>query len=166
MNTEATPEAEMLANQLQKWVSRGQVRNVRLRPAYAHPAIPLGQIAIAEVISRNGDSAFFAETGFVLPGRGFIPYDHVKSAAMPARTGARGGSRRDEFDHVQFGLQDGSSTLLTSIEQAVFPLLTFFEWLIGQREARGSAPAAALPTPEAPTASPRPRPRPRLPKPH
>lgn len=88
---------------------------MRLRPADAHPAIPLGQIAIAEIINRNGDRTFFAETGFVLPGRGFIPYDDVKSATMPARCGNRSGSKRNEFDHVQFVLRDGSSTILTSI---------------------------------------------------
>jgi hypothetical protein len=159
MSTEISAEAQMLEGQLQKWVSRGQVANVRLRPAYAHPAIPLGQIAVAEIVNGSGDSAFFAETGFVLPGRGFIPYDQVKSAAMPPRAGSRGGAKREDFDHVQFVLCDGSSTLLTGIEQAVFPLLTFFEWLAERRQAQVSPPAATPALPDPPPEPPRPRPR-------
>jgi hypothetical protein len=41
--------------------------------------------------------------------------------------------KREDYDHIELALRDGSSVTLTDVEQAVFPLLHFFEWAIGRR---------------------------------
>jgi hypothetical protein len=45
----------------------------------------------------------------------------------------RGRRKREDYDHIELALRDGSSVALTDVGQAVFPLLHFFEWAIGRR---------------------------------
>jgi len=129
--------AEMVEGQLRKWMTHGNVQNVRLRPSASHFSLPLGEVPAAEVVNRSGQSVFFGETGFALPGRGFIPYDDIASATWISRSADRLARKKEDFDHIEFSLQDGSCAALTDVDQAVFPLLTFFEWLIERRKSAG-----------------------------
>ena len=91
---------------------------------------------IAEVIDRSGQVLLFTGSGFTLPGRGFIRYDDIMAAewisSEPFAVGAR--RKREDFDHIEFQLGDGSSVTLMDVEQAAFPLLHFFEWMIRRRK--------------------------------
>ena len=97
--------------------------------------MPKGQTVVAEVVDRTGQGLFFTGSGFTLPGHGFVNYDDIKEASwMSAKGGlVTPGRKREEFDHLEFSLQDGSSVMLTDVDQAVFPLLHFFEWLSNRR---------------------------------
>ena len=93
---------------------------------------------IAEVIDRSGQGVFFTGSGFTLPGRGFISYDEVVSATWISTRPDRPTRKREDFDHIEFSLRDGSSVTLTDVDQAAFPLLRFFEWMIERRKHAGS----------------------------
>ncbi len=126
--------AEMVETQLRKWMTHGHVENVRLRPSASHFSLPAGEVPVAEVINRSGQSVFFGERGFALPGRGFILYEDVESATWISRSADRFARKNEDFDHIEFALRDGSCATLTDVDQAVFPLLTFFEWLVEKRK--------------------------------
>ena len=134
MRTLAISNADMMEIQLRKWMARGRVHNVTLKPAYSHPSVPPGETIVAEVIARGGHGVFFTSNGFTLPVRGFIPYGEIVSAAWISTRPDRFARKREDFDHIEFSLRDGSSVTLTDVEQAVFPLLRFFQWMIGNRK--------------------------------
>jgi hypothetical protein len=129
--------AEMIEGQLRKWMNHGNVHNVRLRPSASHFSLPPGEVPVAEIVNRNGQSIFFGEMGFALPGRRYIAYDEIESATWISRSADRLARKNEDFDHIEFSLRDGSCATLTDVDQAVFPLLTCFEWLIEQRKAAG-----------------------------
>jgi hypothetical protein len=129
--------AEVVESQLRKWMMHGNVQNVRLRPSASHFSLPPGEVPVAEVINRSGQSLFFGEAGFALPGRGYILYQDIESATWISRSADRFARKKEDFDHIEFSLQDGSCATLTDVDQAVFPLLTFFEWLVEKRKSAG-----------------------------
>ena len=130
------PNADMLEIQLRKWMSKRHVHNVKLSPTCSHPALPDGETVIAEIIDRSGHGLFFTGSGFTLPGRGFIHYDDILTAEWISSEpfAVKAARKREHFDHIQFSLHDGSSVTLTDVEQAVFPLLHFFLWMIRRRK--------------------------------
>jgi len=38
--------------------------------------------------------------------------------------------KQQDFDHIELSFRDGSSTTLADMDQAAFPLLRFFEWMV------------------------------------
>jgi len=60
-------DADMVEIQLRKWIGRGHVHNVTLRPTYSNPSIPAGETVVAEVTDRAGRGVFFTSSGFTLP---------------------------------------------------------------------------------------------------
>jgi hypothetical protein len=139
MSAPAISAADMVEIQLRKWIGKRSVHNVKLSPTYSHPTVPAGETLIAEVIDRSGQGLFFTGNGFTIPGHGFIHYDDITAAEWISSEpfGVRAKRKRDDFDHIEFALRDGSSVTLTNVEQAVFPLLRFFEWLIERRKHAG-----------------------------
>jgi hypothetical protein len=125
----------MVEIQLRKWIGKRRVHNVTLSPTYSHPSVPAGETVIAEVVDRSGQGLFFTGSGFTLPGHGFIRYDDIMAAewisSEPFAVRAR--RKREDYDHIELSLRDGSSLTVTDVEQAVFPLLHFFEWMVGKR---------------------------------
>jgi hypothetical protein len=136
MSTPSISNADMVEIQLRKWIGKRHVHNVNLSPAYSHPSVPKGETVIAEVIDRAGKGVFFAGNGFTLPGHGFIHYDDIAAAEWISSKpfGIMAKRKREDFDHIEFALLDGSSVTLTDVEQAVFPLLSFFKWMIERRK--------------------------------
>ena len=122
----------MVEIQLRKWIGKRHVHNVKLSPAYPHPSVPVGETVIAEVVDRTGQGLFFTNSGFTLPGQGFIRYDDIKTAEWISSKpfGVRVKRKCEDFDHIEFALRNGSTVTLTDVEQAVFPLLRFFEWML------------------------------------
>ena len=139
MSAPAISDADMIEIQLRKWIRKRHVHNVKLRPTYSHPSVPAGEVVIAEVIDRSGQGLFFTGTGFTLPGHGFIRYDDIVAAEWISSEpfGVRAKRKREDYDHIEFSLHDGSSVTLTDVEQAVFPLLRFFGWMIERRRNAG-----------------------------
>jgi hypothetical protein len=137
MSTPAISNADMVEIQLRKWMARGYVLNATLRPTYSHPFVPAGDTVVAEIIDRAGQGVFFTTNGFTLPGRGFIPYADIVAADWISTRPDRLRRKREDFDHIELSLRDGSSVTLTDIEQAVFPLLRFFQWMIRRRKHAG-----------------------------
>jgi hypothetical protein len=139
MSTPAISNADMIGIQLRKWIGKRRVQNVTLSPAYSHPSVPAGETVIAEVVDRRGQGLFFTGSGFTLPGRGFIRYDDITGAewisSEPFPVKAR--RKREDYDHIELSLHDGTSLKLTDLEQAVFPLLHFFQWMTGRRKHDG-----------------------------
>ncbi len=129
--------SDMVEIQLRKWMARRHVQNVTLKPKYSHPSIPAGEAIIAEVVDRAGLGVFFTTSGFTLPSHGFIRYDDVMSAAWISTRPDRFRRKREDFDHIELGLRDGSSATLTDLDQAAFPLLRFFEWMTERRKHEG-----------------------------
>jgi hypothetical protein len=120
----------MVEIQLRKWIGRGHVHNVKLRPTYSHSSVPAGETVVAEVVDRAGRGLFFTGSGFTLPERGFIRYAEVKTATWISSQPDRLARKREDFDHIELSLCDGSSVELTDMDQAAFPLLRFFEWTV------------------------------------
>ena len=137
MSAPVIAEAEMVEIQLRKWMTRGEIHNVRLRPICSHPSIPADEIVVAEIIDRAGQGIFFTGSGFTLPDRGFVRYKDVESATWISTRPDRLSRKSEDFDHIELSFRDGSSVTLTDIEQAVFPLLRFFEWMIQKRKHAG-----------------------------
>jgi hypothetical protein len=139
MSAPVISKAEMVEIQLRKWIGKGRVHNVKLGPTYSHPSVPVGETVIAEVLDRSGQGLFFTGSGFTIPGHGFIHYDAIKAAEWISSEpfGVRAKRKREDFDHIVFALRDGSSVTLTDIEQAVFPLLHFFQWMIRRKKHAG-----------------------------
>ena len=121
---------EMVEIQLRKWMTRGHLHNVILKPKRSHPSVPQDETIIAEVIDQSGKSLFFTVNGFTLPGKGFICYREIKAVKWISFKPDRFRRKAEDFDHIEFLLLDGSQVALTDVEQAVFPLLKFFEWLL------------------------------------
>jgi hypothetical protein len=137
VSTPAISNADMVAIQLRKWMARGHVYNVTLRPTYSHPSVPAGETPVAEVVDLSAQGVFFTGSGFTLPGHGFIRYDEIMSATWIS-TRPQGQARKaEDYDHIEFSLRDGSSATLTDVEQAVFPLLRFFRWMLERRKHAG-----------------------------
>jgi len=136
MNALPITNADMIEIQLRKWIAKRHLQHVKLSPTYSHPALPVGEAAIAEVIDRSGQGLFFTGNGFTLPGRGFIYYDDIVEAEWISSEpfAARAARKRDHYDHIVFSLRNGSSATLKDVEQAVFPLLHFFKWMINKRD--------------------------------
>lgn len=136
MSTPAISIPDMLGIQLRKWIGKRHLANVKLSPSYSHPSVPAGQVVIAEVIDRSAQGLFFTGTGFTLPGRGFICYDEIVATEWISSKplGVRARRKREDFDHIELALRDGSSVTLADVECAVFPLLYFFEWIIKRRQ--------------------------------
>ena len=132
MSAPAISNADMVEIQLRKWIGKRHVHNVNLSPTPSHPSVPPGETVIAEVVDRSGQGLFFTGSGFTLPGHGFIHYDDITAAEWISSEpfGVRAKRKREDFDHIEFALSDGSSVTLTDVQQAVFPLLRFFEWMI------------------------------------
>ncbi len=139
MSAPVISNADMVAIQLRKWIRKARIHNVTLSPAYSHPSVPAGEKVIAEVVDRGGQGLFFTGSGFTLPGRGFIRYDDIMAAEWISSEplAARARRKREDFDHIEFQLRDGSSLTLMDVEQAAFPLLHFFEWMIRRRKYAG-----------------------------
>ena len=127
----------MVEIQLRKWIGRGHVHNVTLKPAYSHPSVPAGETVVAEVIDRAGQGVFFTGSGFTLPGRGFVRYDDVQSATWLSVGPNKLARKREDFDHIELSFRDGSSATLADMDQSVFPLLRFFEWVVERRKHTG-----------------------------
>jgi hypothetical protein len=129
----------MVEIQLRKWIGKRRVHNITLRPGYSHPSVPAGETVIAEVIDRSGQGLFFTSSGFTLPGQGFIHYSDITAAKWISSEPfpARARRKQEDFDHIEFALRNGSSVTLTDVEQAVFPLLHFFKWMIERRKHAG-----------------------------
>ncbi len=136
MNAPAISNADMVEIQLRKWIGKRRVHNVTLSPAYSHPSVPAGERVIAEVIDRSGQGLFFTGSGFTLPGHSFIRYDDITAAEWISSEpiAVRAKRKREDFDHIEFSLRDGSSVTLADVEQAAFPLLHSFEWMIERRK--------------------------------
>jgi hypothetical protein len=81
----------------------------------------------------------FTSSGFTLPGQGFIHYSDITAAKWISSEPfpARARRKQEDFDHIEFALRNGSSVTLTDVEQAVFPLLHFFKWMIERRKHAG-----------------------------
>ena len=122
----------MVEIQLRKWTKRAELHNVTLNPKYSNDLLPQGEIPVAEVIDRSGCSLFFSRTGFTLPGRGFIRYDDVKAAAWISFKPDRFKHKQQDHDHIELRLRDGLQITLADLDQAAFPLLKFFEWMVGR----------------------------------
>ena len=135
MSAPTISNADMLEIKLRRWIGKRHVSNVKLSPSYSHPSVPAGETVIAEVIDRSAQGLFFAGNGFTLPGHGFIRYDDIMAAEWISSEpfGVRSKRKREDYDHIEFLLRDGSSVKLTDVEQAVFPLLRFLGWVIERR---------------------------------
>jgi len=129
----------MVEIQLRKWICKRNIHNVKLSPTCSHPSVPAGETVIAEIVDRSGQGLFFTGSGFTLPGHGFIPYEDITAADWISFEpfGVKAKRKREDFDHIEFALRDGSSVTLTDVEKAVFPLLRFFEWMIERRKHAG-----------------------------
>lgn len=136
MSAPSVTNADMLEIQLRKWIGKRHVHNVNLNPACSVSSVPEGEKVIAEVIDRSGQGLFFTGNGFVLPGHGFIHYDNITAAEWISSESfeVRAKRKREHFDHIEFAFRDGSSATLSDVQQAVFPLLHFFEWMILKRK--------------------------------
>jgi len=124
----------MVEIQLQKWMTRDHLHNVILKSKCSHPSLPKDESSVAEVVDRNGHSYFFTNNGFILPGRGFVSYRDIKAIEWISFKPDRFKRKAEDFDHIEFLFFDGSQAALTDVEQAVFPLLKFFEWMLEQRK--------------------------------
>jgi hypothetical protein len=80
---------------------------------------------------------FFTGSGFTLPGRGFIRYDDVQSATWISTRPDRFARKQEDYDHIELSFRDGLSATLADLEQAAFPLLRFFEWMLERRRNAG-----------------------------
>jgi hypothetical protein len=136
MSTPVITAADMIGIQLRKWVARGHVHNVKLKPAYSHPTIPAGETPVAEVVDRRGTGVFFTGSGFTMPGRGFVRYEEVLSANWISGRPERLSRKREDFDHIELSLRDGSSATLADLDQAVFPVLRFFQWVLEKQKGK------------------------------
>jgi hypothetical protein len=124
---------EMVEIQLQKWMACGHLHNVILKPKHSHPSLPKGEISVAEAIDRSGLRYFFTNDGFTLPGKGFVSYQEIKAVEWISFKPDRFKRKAEDFYHLEFLFFDGSRVALTDVEQAVFPLLKFFEWMLERR---------------------------------
>ena len=134
MSAPVISNADMVEIQFRKWIARGHIHNVKLMPTYSHPSVPVGELVIAEIIDRSGLGVFFTGSGFTLHGRGFISYNDVMTADWISANPHSLSRKREDYDHIEFSLRDGSSATLTDVDQAVFPLLGFFHWVIRRRK--------------------------------
>jgi hypothetical protein len=133
MSASTLSNADMLEIQLRKWIGKRHVPNVSLSPSYSHPSVPAGETVIAEVVDRSAQGLFFTGSGFTLPGHGFIRYDDIVTAEWISSQPGRFVRKREDYDHIELSLRDGSSVTLADVEQAVFPLLHFFKWMTERR---------------------------------
>jgi hypothetical protein len=124
--------ADMLEIQFRKASTKRYVLNATLRPAYSHPAIPTGEAPLVEVINRRGQGVFFTASGFTMPERGYVRYDDISRVVWMGRDRDLR-RKREEFDRIEIEFADGSSAKLLDLDQAVFPLLKFFDWMIQRR---------------------------------
>jgi hypothetical protein len=132
----ATPKistGEMIEIQLQKWMTRGHLHNVILKPNRSLSSLPKGEVLVAEVIDRSGQSYFFTNNGFILLGKGLVSYQEIKAIKWISFKPDRFNRKADDFDHIEFLFLDGSQVALTDVEQAIFPLLKFFKWMLEKR---------------------------------
>jgi len=123
--------SEKLEIQFRKWLNKGHLHNVVLRPSYTRSGLPLQEEFLVDVIDKAGRSIPFTESGFLAPERGFIRYVDVKGVHWIAKDRASFNpeDKREIFDRLEFELSDDSTLLLQGLDQAVFPLLKFFEWM-------------------------------------
>ena len=123
--------AEKLEIQIKKSLNRQRVQNIVLRPTYSRSGLPPKSEFLADVIDKTGGSIPFTESGFLTPQRGFIRYADVKRVHWISQNNieAHANDKSDHFDELEFELSDGTTLLLIDLDQAVFPLLKFFEWL-------------------------------------
>ena|SRR5215469_14863974 len=142
MSAPAISNADMVEIQLKKWIGKKYVHNVKLRPAYSHTSVPAGETVIAEVVDRDGQGLFFTSGGFTLPGRGFFRYEDIVGAEWISSEpfAVKAQRKREDYDHIELALRDGSSITLADVEQAVFPLLRFFDWMIQKRKQASHLP--------------------------
>jgi len=137
MSAPAISDADMVEIQLRKWIGRGHLHNVTLRPTYSHPSVPIGEAVVAEVVNRAGQGVFFTGCDFTLPGRSFIHYDDVQVVTLISSRPDKLARKRENFDCIELSLRDGSSATLPDLDQAVFPLRRFFEWMVERRKHAG-----------------------------
>ena len=132
---EITP-SEKLEIQFKKWLNKGHLHNVVLRPTYARSGLPPQEEFLVDVIDKCGCSIPFTPSGFLAPERGFVRYAEIKRVhwISKSRAGFNPKDKREVFDRLEFELSDSSTLLLQDLDQAVFPLLKFFEWLQGGKK--------------------------------
>jgi len=52
---------------------------------------------------------------------------------MDSIAGPKVSQKRTTFDQIELTLSDGSLAKLAELDQAVFPVLKFFQWMISRR---------------------------------
>jgi hypothetical protein len=131
MSRAVVKPAEKLKIQFRKWLNKGYLHNVVLHPTYARSGLPVEETFIADVIDKAGRSIPFTESGFLAPDHGFVRYADIERTHWISKNwdGSDPKDKRQRFDHLELELSDNSTLLLKDLDQAVFPLLKFFEWL-------------------------------------
>ena len=124
--------ADMLEIQFRKASKKGHIHNANLRPGYSHPMLAADDPPVLEVVDRRGQGVFFTCRGLTIPGHGFVRYDDIDRAHWMRQELSRA-RKQEEFDRIELRLRDGTAVKLVDLDQAVFPLLKFFDWLIQQR---------------------------------
>ncbi len=132
MNRPAIKAAEKLEIQFKKWLKKGCLHNVVLHPTYVRSGLPSQDIFLADVIDKAGRSIPFTDSGFLPPEHGFVRYAEIGRVHWISKKGLVGfdpEDKRQVFDRLEIELSDTSTLILRDLDQAVFPLLKFFEWL-------------------------------------
>jgi hypothetical protein len=84
-----------------------EISGVRLGLIDSHPPVPEGETVFMELIESGGQSLLFSNTGFTLPGHGFIPYSVVESADRPRGPYPfNSPQKRDDEGAVEFLFRD------------------------------------------------------------
>jgi len=121
---------EKLEIQVRKSLNHQHALNIVLHPTYSRSGLPPKSEFIADVIDKAGSSIPFTESGFLAPGNRFVLYADVKRVHWISKeVEEKAKNKRDHFDRLEFDLSDGTTLFLKDLDQAVFPLLKFFEWL-------------------------------------
>lgn len=131
--------ARMLEIKFSKAIKKGFVDNVELWPFDSLPGINFAENEawVAKVLSKNGQSYYF--TGLRIVWKTgqytrYLEFEKVSSVHwISDSTQEKLRLKNSQYDYLVLEMVDGEKICLNGLDQAVFPLLNFFNWLLIQK---------------------------------
>jgi hypothetical protein len=130
--------ARMLEIKFGRASKKGFVHNVELQPFDSLPNIDLAEneIWVAKLLSKNGQSYFFTGQRIVWEIGQYtrhVEFEKVSRVHWISDSSLeRVRLKRSHYDYLVLEMVDGEKARLNELDQAVFPLLNFFNWLLVQ----------------------------------
>lgn len=128
--------ARKLEVQFTKSIRKGYVKNVELKPDWAHikAALDANEICIAKLKTKKGSYYYLTDSRIFLPDTytwQFIRYNEIDTYhwITDSPESINPELKKAHYDRLILERANGEKVILEGLDQAVFCLIRFFRWI-------------------------------------